>query len=590
MYNDRHLRDQSILTSHYMSSRSYRSLLQKIDEIADENEIKDYRAFVYWFIKNTFRGLDRQKILDSICDGTHDKGVDAILVDTLDSRVTIIQSKFNRDGSSQIKESDIKLLATVKDYFKTRKSLQPILNTANEASRKLLNDALNAIRENFSLSLFFITTQKNLPGIERLMKNTYGFLPGEFSIWHHDYILHLSEEESRDFTPSLGPCILYYKEGDRTLIRTGGHKSWILSVPLENIRELVAKYGDNLFRKNVRNFLGSNRCSKGIQETLKTNPENFWYYNNGMCILCDEANLSIEENYIRLVNPQIINGCQTARSIERFKGDLEGDVLVRVIESKDYSFVNRITLYQNTSNPVKKRDLKSNDPIQVRLKTELKLNRWYFETKRGEDFAIMAKKYPSMKSQFKFDDRSKYRVISNEEVAKSLAALRLGPYIAVSKGSEDFFEDFYDDLFKENTTTTECLSPVLLHRIIKDTYNKKRRFHSFKNESSFKNPAGYYVLRFIVNAFGKSSKWQRQLISLYEDGKGIKKLQRSLKKHIVTYFELIYSAWLKSQVADYRTYLMGSETFSKLKEGYKNRLKALEKQLCNILTNNRILN
>ena len=154
-----------------------------------------------------------------------------------------------------MKESDIKLLSTVREYFKSRSSLAPILSNANETSRKLLKEAFSAIRDKgYSLHLVFITTHKSAPGIDRLIKDTYGFKPGEFSIWHYDYILHLFEEERRDFTPSLGTYPLPYKDADKTMVRTGNYKSWVLTVPLEEIRYLVEKYGDKLFRKNVRTF------------------------------------------------------------------------------------------------------------------------------------------------------------------------------------------------------------------------------------------------------------------------------------------------------------------------------------------------
>lgn len=222
----------------------YLPLLTEIDTIANENDFKDHRAFVYWFIRNNFEGFGKKEILDSICDGTHDKGIDAILVDNNEERVTVIQSKFEREGRrTNVKESDIKLLSTVREYFKSRSSLAPILSNANETSRKLLKEAFSAIRDKgYSLHLVFITTHKSAPGIDRLIKDTYGFKPGEFSIWHYDYILHLFEEERRDFTPSLGTYPLPYKDADKTMVRTGNYKSWVLTVPLEEIRYLVEKY------------------------------------------------------------------------------------------------------------------------------------------------------------------------------------------------------------------------------------------------------------------------------------------------------------------------------------------------------------
>lgn len=557
-----------------MTSKDYATLLDQIETISDENNLKDYHAFIYWFIETSF-ALDKPKILNSICDGTHDKGIDAILIDDIEKRIAVIQSKFEHQGENvQIKDSEVKLLATVKNYFKSRKALVAAVAKSNQVVTSLINEAFDAVHnKNYSLGLVFITTHKNAPHLDELVYETFGFKREEFSIFHYGRIMELFTERMRDFTPPLGPYHLPYKDADKSLIRTTDPKSWVLTVPIEDIRNMVNKFKDDLFKKNVRNFLGSNRCNKGIQQTLHDVPADFWYYNNGITMLCDEATLNVENKYIRLVNPQIINGCQTVRSIEKFHGEVNGDLLVRVIESKDTNFVSAITLYQNTSNPVKKRDLKSNDPIQVRLKREFKLRGWYYEIKRGEEFTKMAKKYPAMKQQYA-------DVVNNEQVAKALAAIKLGPATAVARGSEDFFDDFYSALFTSGTSTYNCLTPVTIYWLTKNTYYATKLFHSFKKALVFKNPAGYYVLKFIYSALGKPATWEKDFVSFYESPEDKKWaiFFNSMKKVISEYFEIIYEAWRKSGQPDHRSYLQNSRTIKEIKKQYGKRIQSLSSQ------------
>ena len=40
---------------------------------------------------------------------------------------------------------------------------------------------------------------------------------------------------------------------------------------------------------NVRGFLGSTEINRGMEATLTREPEYFWYYNNGVTIVCDDA-------------------------------------------------------------------------------------------------------------------------------------------------------------------------------------------------------------------------------------------------------------------------------------------------------------
>jgi len=554
-----------------MTIKDFSRLMAQIETISDENNLKDYHAFVYWFIETSFP-IEKEKILNSICDGTHDKGLDAILVDDIERKVTVIQSKFEHKGERvQIKDSDVKLLATAANYFKSRKALAAAIKKANPVVTQLIDQAFDVIHnQHYSLVLDFITTHKNAPHLEELVYEALGFKREEFTIFHYGRIMELFADRIRDFTPPLGSYHLPYADADKTIVRTAQYKSWVLTVPLEEIRSMVSKFKDDLFRRNVRNFLGANRCNKGIQQTLHDEPIRFWYYNNGITMLCDEAALDVENKYIRLVNPQIINGCQTVRSIEKFHGDLKGDLLVRIVESKDQNFVSTITLYQNTSNPVKKRDLKSSEPIQVRLKREFKLRGWYYEIKRGEEFKKMAKKYPAMKLQYVHGE------ISNEDVAKALAATRLSPATAVAKGSEEFFDDFYTSLFTQDTSTTSCLAPTLIYWLVKNTYGSGK-FHSFKKGFVFKNPAGYYAIRFIYDSLSKLKDWERKYVSFHEnaDDNEWNRFFKDIKKVISEYFELIYRSWRKSGQPDHRSYLQNSRTIKEIKRQQSRRIQRL---------------
>ena len=52
--------------------------------------------------------------MNSICDGTHDKGIDAVIIDPIELKVLIIQSKYERAGGQvQINENEVKLLALI---------------------------------------------------------------------------------------------------------------------------------------------------------------------------------------------------------------------------------------------------------------------------------------------------------------------------------------------------------------------------------------------------------------------------------------------------------------------------------------------
>lgn len=111
-------------------------------------------------------------------------------------------------------------------------------------------------------------------------------------------------------------------------------ESWAFSMTDAAIAGLYERAGVRLFARNVRGFLGSTEINRGMEATLRSEPEYFWYYNNGVTIICDEAKRvsSRGQDILRVTNPQIINGQQTTRTLARNRSKRSGaSVLVRVI-------------------------------------------------------------------------------------------------------------------------------------------------------------------------------------------------------------------------------------------------------------------
>jgi len=72
---------------------------------------------------------------------------------------------------------------------------------------------------------------------------------------------------------------------------------------------------DQLYEKNVRQFLGGRRkVNKNMRETLEETPERFGLYNNGITFVVADYTMG-EDDQITLVEPFVVNGCQTTRTI-----------------------------------------------------------------------------------------------------------------------------------------------------------------------------------------------------------------------------------------------------------------------------------
>jgi hypothetical protein len=135
---------------------------------------------------------------------------------------------------------------------------------------------------------------------------------------------------------------------------------------------------DQLYEKNVRRFLGGRgKVNKGIQTTLLQHPEKFGLYNNGITIVVEEFAPSGDGGYV-LVDPFVVNGCQTTRSIwdvfyrridsggtgnddvladwKRRAG--EGVVVTKIAQvgPDGETLLEAITRYTNSQNAVKEKD------------------------------------------------------------------------------------------------------------------------------------------------------------------------------------------------------------------------------------------
>lgn len=92
------------------------------------------------------------------------------------------------------------------------------------------------------------------------------------------------------------------------------------STPLIELYEFLKRYKkatqdlDQLYEKNVRRFLGGRgKVNKAMQKTLQETPEQFGLFNNGITITA--ANFKADANGYELVDPYVVNGCQTTRTI-----------------------------------------------------------------------------------------------------------------------------------------------------------------------------------------------------------------------------------------------------------------------------------
>ena len=74
------------------------------------------------------------------------------------------------------------------------------------------------------------------------------------------------------------------------------------------VGNLFKDKGVRLFARNIRGYLGNTEINRVMKNTIEKESEYFWYYNNGITIVCDEARQIKDggSNVIKVRNAQII--------------------------------------------------------------------------------------------------------------------------------------------------------------------------------------------------------------------------------------------------------------------------------------------
>jgi hypothetical protein len=231
---------------------------------------------------------------------------------------------------------------------------------------------------------------------------------------------HLSEGKPRDevvldFKSLSGtplPCVLI--PGQEAV-----YSVVLAALPGEALRATYDKFGARLLEANVRSFLSAtNKVNRGIRDTLRTSPEHFMAFNNGIVMIADEAGYEATAEggpgiaWLRGV--QIVNGGQTTASIYFTKKkaadtDLRSvrvpaKIIVLDVKGDDSEaarevLVSNVSRFANSQSAVKVSDLSANRPFHRELEQLSQstfcpdgATRWFYERAAGSYNVMLARK------------------------------------------------------------------------------------------------------------------------------------------------------------------------------------------------------
>ncbi|MDA2423151.1 AIPR family protein [Bacillus thuringiensis] len=320
-----------------------------------------------------------------ITDGSDDNGIDAIHYDERSKTLYLVQSKWIHDGNSEPSNGDVKkFLSGIRDLFNLRFE---VFNSKINAMREKITNAILDANTNFEVILVYTGLKLS----EHSQRDIDDFLK---DVNDASEICSVTIFDQAKLHESLKSGIT----GDPINLQIGlkewgmkaePQKAFYGQVNGAQIAGWWHNHGKRLFAKNLRELIGDTEINKDIRKTIEEEPEHFWYYNNGITIVCNlikKSVLGAGDNafcFFECEDISIVNGAQTVGTIGKF-GNNETSlehlknvfVPVRIIsvEKDDEYFGKNITKNNNKQNKIENRDFVSLDPEQHRIQTELAID------------------------------------------------------------------------------------------------------------------------------------------------------------------------------------------------------------------------
>ena len=431
--------------------RDYPSLRKKSDDYVFSALC--VRANYY---KNPSLTFSEQDIYNTVVDGQYDGGVDALLLDPNEegNNLVLVQSKFYQHITFEdVRDAVQKLILFYKgmergEYHDVNAAVQ----------RRFLT--LNAEVGEESKVCFVFYTSAPQSGIrrdriEKLLREYFTDTSKfEISIFFGDDILEeIKELESR--RPSVESGLIKIDKANNVLYY--GEDAAIVNASAFSIKELYAQHNTNLLSRNLRYYIKKRDIDQSINDTIINDPEQFWYRNNGITIVCDD--FTVDGHLVKLREFSIVNGGQTTTLLHKNRKITHEDDLflpckiIRAIgDSPDEknTFILGIAKATNSQKPIKQIDMKSNAPEQIRFCNAMREVGVFYQTKRGESIPK--------------DYQLEYLNTNLAQVGKlCLAAIFQLPAVSRSKPSSLYHDRFYNITFNGQQGQIAALVRELLY-------------------------------------------------------------------------------------------------------------------------------
>ena len=376
-------------------------LFQDNPELNTVNKNKFEIAVASFANLRHLHGIEFDDLIDGIMGEGGDEGIDHCYVFCNGNLVADENHPINKESHIKVKffQTKKETSFSTDGFRKTKEGIEEIFNFDIEisklqklgANQDILDKAelIRAVfrkakleRARFSCEVFYATAAPDKKISEKInhlaeeLKNNELKVPFEFNFWGAQDILDLTETLDEKIEIKFNSQPLEIKEIG---VATNGFSGFVSGNDI--VKCLLDKNGEfkgHLTEGNVRFFLGEDKkINSSIIDSAKDakKAEIFWAMNNGLTII-GESITPLGNSQYSVLNPQIVNGCQTIHCLYMAFKELDNlpnqlKVFVKLVFTENLDVQTDIISATNSQNPVKSASLKANDDIQRNIEKHL---------------------------------------------------------------------------------------------------------------------------------------------------------------------------------------------------------------------------
>ena len=419
-------------------------------------------------------GIDANASCLHITDGYHDMGIDAIYLDETQKQLFVVQSKWRDNGQGSVTQEEMHSFVEG-----IRRIINFDIDGANariKAKKADIDSALETI--GYQVHAVFIHTGNTkltdyaLRPLNDLLSTTNDevdtLIVFEEVLYQDVYTYLARGQETEEIT--LNDVILSnWGKIDTPFTAYYG------TISAAAIGVWYREHGNRLFAKNIRFYKGNTEVNDGIKRVLLQEPENFFYFNNGIKLLCKSIHRKVKDSttnetgLFKLEGVSLVNGAQTAGSIgtvfaESPEQVSKAYVMIQIIDLSQASgeTATQITKLSNTQNRIENRDFASLDPTQEKIRQELSFSHFSYLYKSGD-------RMTDPDHQLTFDESIVALACLHDDLSYATLAKR-----NVGALSEDITKAPYKALINTGTNSFALLNGVMVIRLIERTLQTRK--------------------------------------------------------------------------------------------------------------------